>query len=106
MFSLRSQVRKKRLHVNPESLVPKLPKPQDLQPFPTTLAVRYTGHRGKVSVRLSCVFQTSVRSAQCAVHSAQCAHQAGSAFSVSTRHRDKAAAAASIRYATLPSTHL
>ncbi|GBF97452.1 hypothetical protein Rsub_10375 [Raphidocelis subcapitata] len=42
------RVRKKRLHVNPESLVPKLPKPQDLQPFPTTLAVRYSGHRGKV----------------------------------------------------------
>jgi hypothetical protein len=42
------QVRKKRLHVNPESLVPKLPKPQELQPFPTTLAVRYSGHVGKV----------------------------------------------------------
>lgn len=42
------RVRKKRLHVNPESLVPKLPKPQDLQPFPTTLAVRYEGHVGKV----------------------------------------------------------
>ncbi|KAI8473407.1 MAG: NUC169 domain-containing protein [Monoraphidium minutum] len=42
------RVRKKRLHVNPESLVPKLPKPQDLQPFPTRLAVRYSGHAGKV----------------------------------------------------------
>jgi hypothetical protein len=42
------QVRKKRLHVNPQSLVPKLPKPQDLQPFPTRLAIRFSGHVGKV----------------------------------------------------------
>ncbi|KIZ07232.1 block of proliferation 1 [Monoraphidium neglectum] len=42
------RVRKKRLHVNPQSLVPKLPKPQDLQPFPTRLAIRFSGHVGKV----------------------------------------------------------
>ncbi|KAF5827641.1 NUC169 domain-containing protein [Dunaliella salina] len=42
------RVRRKRLHVDPESLVPKLPKPADLQPFPTTLAMRYEGHKGKV----------------------------------------------------------
>jgi hypothetical protein len=34
------RVRKKRLFVDPESLVPQLPKPRDLQPFPTQLAVR------------------------------------------------------------------
>jgi hypothetical protein len=32
------------LPADPEVLVPKLPKPQDLQPFPTLLSVRYTGH--------------------------------------------------------------
>mmetsp|Transcript_31118 Transcript_31118/g.69148 ORF Transcript_31118/g.69148 Transcript_31118/m.69148 type:complete len:730 (-) Transcript_31118:537-2726(-) len=42
------RVRKKRMHIDPESLVPKLPHPRDLQPFPTTLAVRYEGHTGKV----------------------------------------------------------
>ena len=42
------RVRKKRMHVNPESLVPQLPKPRDLQPFPTTLAHKFIGHKGKV----------------------------------------------------------
>ena len=31
-------------HTDPEILVPKLPKPQDLQPFPVVLSLRYTGH--------------------------------------------------------------
>lgn len=42
------RVRKKRMHIDPESLVPKLPKPQELQPFPTTLAIKFLGHKGKV----------------------------------------------------------
>ena len=29
-------------------MVPKLPKPKDLQPFPTTLSLRFLGHRGPV----------------------------------------------------------
>lgn len=41
--------KKKRINVDPQSLVPKLPKPQDLQPFPTTLLLRYTGHKARVS---------------------------------------------------------
>lgn len=41
--------KKNRINVDPQSLVPKLPKPQDLQPFPTTLLLRYTGHQGRVS---------------------------------------------------------
>ena len=41
--------KKKRINVDPQSLVPKLPKPQDLQPFPTTLLLRYTGHTARVS---------------------------------------------------------
>lgn len=36
--------RKMRMNVNPEDLIPKLPKPKDLQPFPTTQAVIYEGH--------------------------------------------------------------
>lgn len=33
---------------DPQQLVPQLPKPRDLQPFPTTLAMEYTGHQGAV----------------------------------------------------------
>ncbi|XP_066921058.1 ribosome biogenesis protein bop1-B-like [Clytia hemisphaerica] len=36
--------RKVRLNINPEDLIPKLPRPKDLQPFPTTEGVRYKGH--------------------------------------------------------------
>ena len=43
------RARIKRLHVDdPKSLVPKLPKPKDLQPFPTLLALRFLGHVGPV----------------------------------------------------------
>lgn len=35
---------KMRLNVDPEDLIPKLPKPKDLQPFPTTLSLIYKGH--------------------------------------------------------------
>ncbi|PRW59011.1 ribosome biogenesis BOP1-like protein [Chlorella sorokiniana] len=39
------RTRRKRLIIeDPEVLVPKLPKPKDLQPFPVSLAVRYSGH--------------------------------------------------------------
>ncbi|KAL5022280.1 hypothetical protein ScPMuIL_001435 [Solemya velum] len=33
-----------RMRVNPEDLIPKLPKPKDLQPFPTVQAMVYHGH--------------------------------------------------------------
>ena len=46
--------KKKRVNVDPQSLVPKLPKPQDLQPFPTTLLLRYTGHTARVSIPVLC----------------------------------------------------
>lgn len=36
--------RKIRMNVDPEDLIPKLPKPKDLQPFPTTQSIIYTGH--------------------------------------------------------------
>ncbi|KAL1501047.1 hypothetical protein ABEB36_006449 [Hypothenemus hampei] len=39
---------KMKLNIEPESLVPKLPSPRDLQPFPTTLAIEYKGHTDMV----------------------------------------------------------
>ncbi|KAM3929037.1 ribosome biogenesis protein BOP1 [Leptodactylus fuscus] len=36
--------RKMRVNVDPEDLIPKLPKPRDLQPFPTTQSMVYRGH--------------------------------------------------------------
>ncbi|CAE8651866.1 unnamed protein product, partial [Polarella glacialis] len=35
---------KQRMNVDPESLLPKLPSPKDLRPFPTHIAVSYDGH--------------------------------------------------------------
>ncbi|GLC45419.1 Ribosome bioproteinsis protein 1 [Pleodorina starrii] len=43
------RIRRKRLDVKPEALVPQLPRPRDLQPFPTSLAVVYEGHVGAVN---------------------------------------------------------
>ncbi|KAL3859579.1 hypothetical protein ACJMK2_009795 [Sinanodonta woodiana] len=39
---------KMKMNVNPEDLIPKLPKPKDLQPFPTQQALVYRGHKGMV----------------------------------------------------------
>jgi len=39
---------KMRLNIDPESLVPRLPKPSDLRPYPTRVAVTYFGHHGRV----------------------------------------------------------
>ncbi|CAL1272593.1 unnamed protein product [Larinioides sclopetarius] len=36
--------RKMRVNVDPNDLLPQLPKPKDLQPFPSALAIVYTGH--------------------------------------------------------------
>ncbi|WAR11935.1 BOP1B-like protein [Mya arenaria] len=36
------------MNVDPEDLIPKLPKPKDLQPFPTTQSLIYKGHTGMV----------------------------------------------------------
>ena len=44
------RTRRKRLFVpDAKALVPKLPKPSDLRPFPITLALRYLGHKAAVS---------------------------------------------------------
>lgn len=45
---LAPRVNKRKLNIDPESLVPELPKPQDLRPFPNTLALVFTGHTGRI----------------------------------------------------------
>jgi ribosome biogenesis protein ERB1 len=42
------RVKKERAYVDPESLLPKLPLPKDLQPFPTQEVIVYKGHSDKV----------------------------------------------------------
>jgi ribosome biogenesis protein ERB1 len=42
------RVRRMRADVDPEDLIPKLPRPKDLQPFPTTMAIIYKGHEDVV----------------------------------------------------------
>lgn len=42
------RVNKKRLNIDPESLIPQLPKPRDLRPFPNTLAIVFKGHTGRI----------------------------------------------------------
>ncbi|XP_065066658.1 ribosome biogenesis protein bop1-like [Rhopilema esculentum] len=41
--------RRVRLQVDPEDLIPKLPKPRDLQPFPSSVALVYHGHTAPVN---------------------------------------------------------
>ncbi|KAF2667988.1 BOP1NT-domain-containing protein [Microthyrium microscopicum] len=45
---LAPRVRRNRLNIDPESLLPKLPSPDELRPFPTTCATLFRGHEGKV----------------------------------------------------------
>ena len=40
--------RKMRMNVNPDDLIPELPKPKDLHPFPAFCSVIYKGHAGHV----------------------------------------------------------
>lgn len=39
---------KRRLNIDPESLVPRLPRPRELKPFPNALCVEYRGHAASV----------------------------------------------------------
>lgn len=41
---------KKRLNIDPESLIPQLPSPRELKPFPNTLAIQFIGHTSPVKV--------------------------------------------------------
>ncbi|KAI8141456.1 NUC169 domain-containing protein [Fennellomyces sp. T-0311] len=45
---LAPRVRKNRLNVDPDSLIPKLPSPKDLQPFPTVQSLSYEGHTARI----------------------------------------------------------
>ncbi|KAI9274353.1 NUC169 domain-containing protein [Phascolomyces articulosus] len=45
---LAPRVRKNRLNVDPDSLIPKLPSPKDLQPFPTAQSLSYDGHTARI----------------------------------------------------------
>ena len=45
---LAPRVRRNKLNIDPESLLPKLPSLDELRPFPTTCATLYRGHEGRV----------------------------------------------------------
>jgi len=45
---LAPRVRKNRLNIDPNSLLPKLPSPSELKPFPTVAQTIFRGHEGTV----------------------------------------------------------
>ncbi len=45
---LAPRVRRNKLNIDPESLLPKLPNPEELRPFPTMCATVFYGHEGRV----------------------------------------------------------
>ena len=45
---LAPRVRRSKLNIDPDSLLPKLPSPEELRPFPTTCATLFRGHEGRV----------------------------------------------------------
>lgn len=45
---LAPRVRKNRLNIDPNSLLPKLPSPSELKPFPTVVQTIFRGHEGRV----------------------------------------------------------
>lgn len=45
---LAPRVRKNRLNIDPNSLLPKLPRPDELKPFPTVCQTIFKGHEGRV----------------------------------------------------------
>lgn len=45
---LAPRVNKTKLNIDPESLIPELPSPQDLRPFPIRCSTQYLGHTGRV----------------------------------------------------------
>lgn len=59
---LAPRVRRNRLNIDPESLLPKLPSPDELRPFPTTCAAIFRGQEGRmrsVSIDPSGIFIAS-----------------------------------------------
>lgn len=45
---LAPRIRKNRLNIDPNSLLPKLPRPEELKPFPTKCQTIFRGHDGRV----------------------------------------------------------
>lgn len=45
---LAPRVRRNKLNIDPESLIPKLPSPRDLRPFPIRCSTVYAGHQGRI----------------------------------------------------------
>ena len=45
---LAPRIRRNKLNIDPESLLPKLPNPDELRPFPTACSVIFHGHEGRV----------------------------------------------------------
>ena len=45
---LAPRVRRSKLNIDPESLLPKLPSPDELKPFPSVCATLFRGHKGRV----------------------------------------------------------
>ena len=45
---LAPRVRKNKLNIDPESLLPELPSPKDLRPFPIRCSTVYNGHTGRI----------------------------------------------------------
>lgn len=45
---LAPRVRHNKLNIDPDSLIPDLPSPKDLRPFPIRCSVVYKGHKGKI----------------------------------------------------------
>lgn len=45
---LAPRIRKNRLNIDPNSLLPKLPRPEELKPFPTMSQTIFRGHNGRV----------------------------------------------------------
>jgi ribosome biogenesis protein ERB1 len=45
---LAPRVQKQRLNIDPDSLIPKLPSPKDLRPFPNKIGVVYEGHTERI----------------------------------------------------------
>jgi ribosome biogenesis protein ERB1 len=45
---LAPRIRRSKLNIDPESLLPKLPSPDELRPFPTACSTIFRGHEGKV----------------------------------------------------------
>ena len=42
------RAKRKRMNIDPDSLLPQLPKPAELRPFPVAVAIEYRGHAAAV----------------------------------------------------------